>query len=67
MTKYQIEIIRKEFEGFKPPENFAGGCVKSRLLDGFCVHVRADGTIGRIEEGCKNYRECRGYNFKYNP
>lgn len=66
MTKYQRETIQREFEGWTPPECFAGGCKKSGIY-GFCVHLKHNGQIHRIEEGCANYDKCKGKNFKYLP
>ena len=59
------EILRKEFENFDVPEFFAGGCKKSAIFNGICVHLRTNGTIGKIEEGCQNYEHCKGFDFKY--
>lgn len=58
--------ILSEFKGFKPPPSFAGGCKKTRE-DGFCVHMRPDGSVGKIEQNCRSYVNCDGFNYKFNP
>ena len=66
MIEWKLKQIREEFNDFKPPESFAGGCMKSSI-HGFCVQLRSDGKIGRIEENCESYEICKkGYKYKYN-
>jgi len=65
VTNHQQNIILKEFKDFKSPENFVGGCMKSNNVPGFCVHLNQRGEIKKIEEGCKNFPECKGFNYKY--
>ena len=65
MNESYREILKKEFDDFEIPKHFARGCKKSALVQGVCVHLRPDGTIGKIEEGCPDYDNCKGFDFKY--
>ena len=67
MIDWKLKKIKEEFLGFRPPAAFAGGCMKSSLISGFCAHLRPDGSIGKIEENCENYESCKkGYRYRYN-
>jgi hypothetical protein len=67
MIERKLNQIREEFEGFVPPCSFSGGCKKSDTVNGFCVQLKSDGTIGKIEENCQNYESCiKGYKYRYN-
>jgi len=66
MINWKLDQIREEFKHFTPPSAFAGGCMKSSVI-GFCVQLRPDGKVGKIEENCENYETCKkGYKFQYN-
>ena len=60
------QVIKDEFKDFQAPHRFSGGCKRSSMVRGYCVHFKADGTIGKIEQDCPNYDKCHGQNFKYN-
>lgn len=65
LLERKLKQIREEFDGFIPPVGFAGGCMKSTLLE-FCVQLRPDGTIGKIEENCDHFDGCKkGYKYHY--
>ena len=65
LTSIEIELINKEFLDFKTPNNFSGGCKKSSIIEKYCVHLRPDGSIGKVEENCPNKKNCLGFNYKY--
>lgn len=66
MTDWRLTQIIEEFNDFKPPNNFGGGCRKSTSIIGFCVHFRSNGSIGKIEENCEAYESCKkGYKYNY--
>jgi len=65
MTEHQKKALLEEAKKTRLPSSFAGGCKKSSI-EGFCVHLRPNGTVGKIEEGCPYLGICNGKNFKYN-
>jgi hypothetical protein len=65
ITAWVRQQIKEEFKDFQPDAGFRGGCKKTNC-QGFCAHVKPDGTVACIEETCENYDICtKGQKFKY--
>lgn len=64
LTEKQVKSARVEAKSFSPPKSFSGGCMKSKS-NRVCFHFRTDGSLGKIQHGCKEYDRCIGFDFKY--
>lgn len=58
------EVLCEEFKNFKPPDDWNSGCVKSKRIQGVCVHMPTDCSTVTPQYRCEMYETCSGMSYK---
>lgn len=68
MTDDERRTLRMEFQNIDLElDNFAGGCMKSRRVEGLCAGFNNTGKVGKYHKSCRHYSVCAGEHLQYNP
>jgi len=61
------EILFEEFSEFKPPEDWNGGCVKSKRIIGICAQMPPNLSTVTPKYNCEKYDKCVGMCYQGKP
>jgi hypothetical protein len=59
MEDSERKFLIDDFKTFNPPQNYKGGCIKTRL-QGYCYRIRPDGKLGSVTLNCEHWDICKG-------